>query len=217
MATGYEPRCRRGHEYGPNPARDHRGSRICPACFARPLCAQCGLNQTTSYRAEFCSDRCIKVARSKSTLAARFDLYFKRSQRADPDACWPWASTRDVAGYGVISDHYLQRRAHRLAYAREHGEIAASHRVLHKCDNPPCVNPRHLFAGTIADNNADKFRKGRHSHGSKHGRAKLTETDVAKIRTLLETNSDNQIAKQFHVSPAAIWFIRTGRGWTHVE
>ncbi len=113
----------------------------------------------------------------------------------------------------------LYNRDQLLAYARAHGEIEAADRVLHRCDNPPCVNPGHLFIGTAADNTADMVSKGRQHRGSTHHRAKLTDTDVKEIRKILTSSSrsDIEIAKQFHVSPAAIWFIRTGKGWKHVK
>jgi HNH endonuclease len=80
----------------------------------------------------------------------------------DPETgCHNWTGTVGRAGYGRV-----QVSAHRLAYELAHGPIPDGLLVLHKCDNPVCCNPDHLFLGTSADNMADKVRKGRHRNGS---------------------------------------------------
>jgi len=91
--------------------------------------------------------------------------------------------------------------------------------VLHKCDNPPCVNPNHLFAGTKGENNSDRDRKMRHQHGMKHWKAKLTDSDIPVIRQLLQderlTLSD--IGRRYGVTYQTICAIRDGQTWTHVS
>jgi hypothetical protein len=83
-------------------------------------------------------------------------------QTGTPDACWPWKGPRDKEGYGVITDDTRRQiRAHRIAFERINGPIPQGQYVLHHCDNPPCCNPAHLWLGTIADNNADMWSKGR--------------------------------------------------------
>lgn len=85
-----------------------------------------------------------------------------------PDACWPWVRVSDKHGYGRLwigsrTDGSLQRiGAHVLAYRLTHGDPPPDKPcILHTCDNPPCCNPKHLWAGTQADNNADSAKKGR--------------------------------------------------------
>jgi hypothetical protein len=75
----------------------------------------------------------------------------------ESDECWPWLGSRTVNGYGRLGNRY----AHRLVYEQEVGPIPDGLNVLHSCDNPPCVNPRHLRVGTQADNARDALERGR--------------------------------------------------------
>ena len=99
------------------------------------------------------------------------------------DGCWTWTSTT-LRGYGVIT-HGVGRRnlpAHRASWELHHGPITGNLRVLHACDNPPCVRPDHLFLGTDADNVRDMVGKDRQAKGERHGRRKLTDDEVVAIR-----------------------------------
>lgn len=136
--------------------------------------------------------------------------------------CWEWmASTDGHFGYGQCKFRGTVQRAHRIAYTITYGEIPEGFCVLHHCDNPRCVNPAHLFLGSIAENNQDMFCKGRASGGSLKGmtnpRAKLSEENVHQIRSLLRGRlTYRAIGNMYGVERQAIKQIARGKYWKHL-
>lgn len=114
------------------------------------------------------------------TMEERF--WAKVDKSSGPDACWPWTDHRDRSGYGRFHEtgKRQQDMAHRSAWRIAHGPIPDGLQVLHRCDNPPCVNPAHLFLGDCADNARDKVAKGR--VGATPYRPRLTPETVREIR-----------------------------------
>jgi hypothetical protein len=139
------------------------------------------------------------------------------------DGCWVWTGSVNDKGYGRIGGGRRQAVAltHRLAYESAVGPIPEGLCVLHRCDNPPCCNPEHLFLGTRADNNADAKAKGRVrpgvSRGEKQGSAKLTEAAVREIIAARGVVPTAALAGRYGVARSTIIKIQARRAWRHVQ
>jgi len=142
------------------------------------------------------------------TWRQKFWLDVNRSWR--PDSCWIWEGKTYRNGYGCYRQSKKGHLAHRVSYELNHGPIPEGMLVCHKCDNPGCVNPDHLFAGTQSDNIQDMLRKGRENpaRGEKSGRSKLAQGDVDSIRKMARGGRrQKDIAELFSVSPKQISVI----------
>ncbi len=152
-------------------------------------------------------------------LKERMDAAVDKS--GGSDACWAWTKGRNFrrGGYGKIKIRGKDRGAHRVAWELENGPIPEGMLVCHRCDNPPCCNPSHLFLGSHADNNHDRDAKGRHvardCSGANNGRARLARADVDVIRTAYREDRTSQavLAAEFNVSRRAIYAIVNDRTW----
>jgi hypothetical protein len=131
----------------------------------------------------------------------------------DPDECWEWSAYTDRDGYGRFSLDGKKLRAHRVAI-RITGRDPSGKVVRHTCDNPSCVNPRHLTLGTQADNMRDRDRRNRQPRGQRNGQAKLTPEEVREIRN--STRPSRELAKIYGVSYSQIRSIKAYRSWKHL-
>ena len=132
-------------------------------------------------------------------------------------SCWTWTGKTDSDGYGVLYKDYADFRAIRIAFEIAFDVSPGALFVCHRCDNPTCVRPDHLFLGTSQENTADRHAKGRSARGERIGAAKLTESSVLDIRASLR-KGDRQvdIAKRYGVTQAAVSAIKLRHAWGHV-
>jgi len=137
--------------------------------------------------------------------------------------CWEWQGGRNKQGYGMIQCDGKSAKAHRVSWELLHGKIPEGIKVLHKCDNPPCVNPDHLFLGTQRDNMQDCSKKGRMNpkdqRGEKHACAVLTNEIVLSMRKFREETgtSFGRIAKIHGVSTMTAYRAIVGQSWGHIS
>lgn len=134
--------------------------------------------------------------------------------------CWEWTAHRQQRGYG----QFVVRKgvfygAHVVSYALTHGPIPPGMSICHRCDNPPCVRPDHLFLGTQSDNAYDMFAKGRatRTRGMERANARLTDGDVRVIRSAPRYwGLIRDLSAHYGVSTTTIRDIRNGQKWRHV-
>ena len=134
------------------------------------------------------------------------------------DGCWIWAGAMTDRGYGKLNGGPLVGNvavlAHRISYAIHCGFTPENMEVCHKCDNPSCVNPGHLFLGTRLDNSHDARKKGRIVREERHSCAKLTKRKVKAIRNARASGTRyKHLAARFGVSESTIGDVITGRTW----
>ncbi len=142
---------------------------------------------------------------------------FLEKVRKTPD-CWEWTASDNGHGYGQFYLNGTPVGAHRAAYEFFIGSIPDGLMVLHSCDNPACVNPAHLFAGTAADNSHDMVTKKRGNTGEwNRGGGKLKESDIPEIRRRRHAGERlAEIAADYGVSDSMISMIASRRKWAYV-
>lgn len=145
------------------------------------------------------------------------DRFWAKVQKGD--GCWEWTAALLITGYGHFRGHNGQTiKAHRFAWIETNGPIPDGLNVLHRCDNPKCVRPSHLFLGTKADNSRDMAEKGRSTQGIKDSQAKLDDDKVRLIRQQsAEGVSQPEIANRFGIDKSNVSRIVNRKTWKHVE
>ena len=136
--------------------------------------------------------------------------------------CWEWQGCIDSYGYGVFYYKGKTYKSHRLMYEIHYSEPLNNLHCLHKCDNPRCVNPSHLFSGTNLDNIKDKVSKGRchtgNQKGEMNGASKLTDVNVLEIRMLYNTMNYTiyKLSEMYNVSRSNISYIVNNKTFKHL-
>jgi hypothetical protein len=145
---------------------------------------------------------------------------FTEKYTVNENGCWIWGNGKDFDGYGLFHgtvDGVVYRRAHRfsIAYHKKLHPVQGQN-VCHTCDVPNCVNPDHLFLGTVGDNQRDKWAKGRGKpqRGESHWGAKVTEVIVREIRA--SSRPQDEIAAKYGITQTTVSDIRRRKSWSKV-
>lgn len=176
--------------------------------WRKQTCKQCDVTFIKERRVQqFCSIAC---------------QFWSKVAKAGDDDCWIWQGTINSDGYGCFFHNYKTLLAHRISYELHNAQLNDL-LALHRCDNPPCVNPSHLFAGTQADNVHDRVTKGRSRYvsnavrGSESRFAKLTEAGVQDIRSRHDQGERQaDLAREYGVTRGGIWRIVARKCWKHI-
>jgi hypothetical protein len=175
------------------------------------------ISKSRAAKPQYCCIECRVGAAKKSASGNLVARFFARVERRGENDCWPWTGRLDENGYGVFDVDNRPNIASRVSLEIHLGKKLPAHIfACHHCDNPPCVNPEHLFPGTQQQNMKDAGRKGR--VGGNHGRlgtcintSKLNEEKVIEIKR--SQDPAKLIAEKYGVSATAIRLIRNGKNW----
>ncbi len=137
---------------------------------------------------------------------------------AGPNGCVIFTGAKVGRGYGSVRTTGQRRaRAHRVICESYYGMMTKDDHACHRCDNPPCVNPLHLFVGTVEDNVRDRQNKKRHVHGTRHWKAKLTPEKVEEIKRMVASGSSiAAAARKMGVTTTCAWQALRGKNWAHL-
>ena len=155
--------------------------------------------------AKYCSSKCRVAGVSRGNVRDPNARFWEKVERRSDSECWEWLAGCFADGYGAFSINGKPQRSHRVAYEIVVAPIPEGMHILHQCDNPKCVNPKHLSLGTHAENMADMATKGRHV-----GATKLTDDQVAEIREAVMPLK--AIAAEYRVSVGLVGLIRGKAG-----
>jgi HNH endonuclease/Helix-turn-helix domain len=159
----------------------------------------------------------IKNGWTEEFYAKRFERRFWK-QIKKTDTCWIWKGPKNSCGYGTMARRgYGIVRAHRVSWEFHFGIPPKNMCVCHKCDNPPCVRPEHLWLGTREENMMDAHKKGRLRKGEESGTSKLKNFQIEEIRKLRKEGfTQSEIGEKMGVKGSTIAHILQGHTWKHI-
>jgi len=186
-------------------------------------CAGCGVplapTKGRGRARKWCSERCRKASggNPQAPLKTTPEKFWGRVDSSGGEhACWPWLGYITQDGYGLVGFERRQRGTHRVAWQLANGPIPDGLWVLHRCDNPPCCNPAHLFLGSVADNNRDRHAKGRTRgwagrNGPAHHFYRVTPAMLAVAREMRARGwTQQRIADHLNISRGRVAHIVSG-------
>lgn len=178
----------------------------------------------------YCGRQCFGLSRRNTP-----EVFWSRVDKSQPEYCWIWKgrlwNNTPARAYGHFDIKGVGVFAHRMAYELTYGPIPKGLEVCHKCDNPPCVRPDHLFLGTHTDNMRDAVAKGKLGHvpwskehpypirGEKSPNARLTDAKVLEMKMLYARGgvSQRSLGKKMGISSTVARRVLSGKGWTHIQ
>lgn len=160
---------------------------------------------------KFCSQNCSARSFSENNAAIYGDPIARFMERVSKreSGCWEWNGNLNNKGYGYFSIGGKKRLAHRFALENLGSGIRKGQVACHDCDNPKCVNPEHLYAGTFKSNSIDAVRRGRLKH------QKLSVEDAKNI--LVSDEAYTVLAERYGIGTEMVSAIKTGRKWAHLR
>lgn len=183
--------------------------------ISRGSCNGCSIKQPNRIQTQSFEQRLAGLAAyERRLMAARF--WLKADRSGGPVACWPWQLSKMLhGGHGQFTYRFPEKQvhlyAHRVAWLLTHGASAGDLKVCHRCDNPPCVNPNHLFLGTQADNLADARAKGRLDESRPRSRTFTLAERLAIMEAPGWRGICVALAREYGVTKTCISLIRRGR------
>ncbi len=175
-------------------------------------------HRTDTHDTSVCTGNGKKLVQRKTTIpsiAKVISRFLSSRTEGGKNDCWNWNKSTNEKGYGQVMCAGKNIKAHKMAYMIHVGDIPDGVSVLHKCDNPRCVNPNHLFLGSQADNINDMYGKKRAIVGSRHKLSKLTEQEALEIFKSKESTA--VLANRFSVCAQLVNAIKRKSKWKHLH
>lgn len=196
-------------------ARLKRRSWWCVCACGRRLQVPAGSLTTGNTRSCGCLKSDLFAAtRLRRTAVDPIERFWSKVRPNHATGCLEYDGTPNAKGYMAYGADHAQEAAHRYAWMTAYGPIPKGLMVLHSCDNPPCVNPAHLFLGTNRDNMRDMVQKDRAARADRNPNVKLTWDEVQQLRADSETCSVRELARRYGVHHSTAWGVARGKWWT---